>query len=69
MAETTSGLTSNPHVPREGWIVIYWDADRTRWEVGLGLYADRGEAEAQRDLYRHELGRPRARIVHTSDGE
>jgi hypothetical protein len=61
-------LPPNPYAPREGWVIIYWDADRTRWEIGLGLYTDKGQAQAQRDIYARELGRPRARMVHTADG-
>ena len=61
--------TPNPYAPREGWIIIYWDADRTRWEVGLGLYTDKAEARRQCDLYTHELGRRRAGMVHTATRE
>lgn len=59
----------NPYVPREGWIVIYWDADAGAWALGLGRYVDRADAAAQTDIYRRELGAGRAGMIHTSDRE
>jgi hypothetical protein len=69
MAEQTAPEQPNAHVPREGWIIIYWDATAGTWATGLGLYADRGEAAAMAGVYRRELGTKRAGMIHTSDRE
>jgi len=54
--------------PREQILVIIWEADLGRWTIAE-QHTDEPTARGQRDLYRHELGTKRARLIRTADGE
>lgn len=53
----------------ERWVIIYWDTERKAWQLDhCGQFTDEIEAREYRDLYRHELGNGRVRMIHTADG-
>ena len=58
---------ANPDA-RECILVIIYEADLGRWRI-VEQHTDEPTARGQRDLYRRELGRRRARIIRTADGE
>lgn len=61
-------MPDDPYTPEERYVILYWDADRREWAIGVEQSRDPARVRESAGHYRHELGNLRVRVVHTADG-